>query len=115
MASGDFEKKRLQPAHGPDLHFEGRLVGAYSTQNRAETKRRWTELQLWETRGGAWIAESVGRTVDEREFDIVEAAVIEAGGEEEVRRRAVMEAWGWTSAAKAFAREQGWDVVRKVD
>lgn len=144
----DFRPIRLACSHGPDLHFDGKLCGSYTTQNKAGTKQRWTELRLWETPGGNWIAESVGCSSRDGEGEIREARVIEmevyhdvevvrtpprlgSGGyleaenfaasdlgpkiDEDARMGAAMEAWGWTTAAKAFARELGWDMIRRVE
>lgn len=110
----DYQKVRLSASHGPDTHFEGKLVHQYSTQNRDGSKDRWTELRLWETRGGAWIAESVGCSTRGNEREIREVAVIGVPFGEDIPLR-VMEAWGWTTAAKAFAREMQWDVVLRVE
>jgi hypothetical protein len=107
-----YQKVRLQVSHGPDLHFEGKVLHQFSTQNKAATKPRWTELRLWETPAGNWIAESVGMSTHEREGEIREADVIEESRDSKLR---VMEIFQWTSAAKAFARELGWDVIRRVD
>lgn len=118
----EFQKVRMAVSHGPDLHFEGRVIGSYSTQNNAGTKDRWTELRLWETRGGAWIAESVGCSSRRGEGEIREAAVIDREEDwlrsQEADRRMiaeVMQHFQWTTAAKAFAREMGWDVIRRVE
>lgn len=115
----EFQPLRLHVSHGPDLHFDGKLVGEYTTQNRAGTKRRWTELRLWETPAGNWIAESVGCSSNEGEGEIRTARAIEfphwhgdgtsAGSIEEA-----MDVWEWTTAAKAFARNLGWDVTQRV-
>lgn len=150
----EFKPQRLACSHGPDLHFSGKLCGSYSTQNRAGTKDRWTELRLWETPAGNWIAESVGMSTRGNEGEIREARVIEPcisiepgppGLAEAIRteitapmRQAIaergvdagftddwppsehriaqaMDLWQWTTAAKAFARELGWQVVRHVE
>lgn len=117
---------RLQVNNGPDIKFVGRLVYEYSTQNKEQTKERWSELRLWETEGGAWIAEKVGCSDKQREVDLVDALVIEptdgdldATGELQAGqlaewRNQVMAFFGWTVVAKAFARKAGWDVVREV-
>lgn len=120
----EFKPQRLACSHGADLHFDGKLLGSYSTQNRAGTKSRWTELRLWETQAGNWIAESVGCSSRENEGEIREARVIEdvhtkalvgeAADRLSVAREEAMDLWGWTTAAKAFARELGWAVVREV-
>lgn len=126
----DFQRVKLQQTHGPDVHFEGRLVHEFSTQRKDGGKDRWTELRLWETPAGNWVAESVGMSTRGGERELREAAVIEGGAaEERVRLRApidherhgretartqVMVAFGYTTAAKAFARKMGWDMVRQV-
>jgi hypothetical protein len=124
----EYQKVRLACAHGPDTHFDGKLIHEFSTQNRDATKDRWTELRLWETRGRSYIAESVGCSTRGNEREIREVTVIapghparEVAGRLEIDPEPgppptlVMEAFGWTTAAKAFAREMKWDVVRRVD
>lgn len=129
----DYKEQRISVTNGQDVHFKGRLLGAYSTQNKDSTKTRWTELRLWLTERSHWVAESVGRSTERGHVDLVDVRVIEIPGElvETVEvepgkfadvyapdlnaaQLAVMDAWGWTTAAKAFARTQGWDVTRKV-
>jgi hypothetical protein len=133
----DYQKIKLNCTHGPDLHFEGRVVHEYTTQRRDGGKDRWTELRLWETPAGNWIAESVGMSSRQGEIGLREAVVIdfhmlvrgatrdqaytdsEWDGTREAKMAEliplVMDAFGWTTAAKAFAREMGWDVIRRVD
>lgn len=118
----DFKPIRLQVSHGPNLHFEGKLIHSYSTQNGAGSKERWTELRLWETPAGNWIAEMVGCSSRGNEGDIREARLIRDGraartigmGIDAVVQQ-VMEAFNWTTAAKAFAREMRWDVTVRVE
>ncbi len=115
--ANEYQKVRLAVSHGPDLHFDGKLLGEYTTQNRAGTKDRWTELRLWETPAGNWIAESVGCSSREREGEIRAAGVVEAAAGETYGEavREAMQIWQWTTAAKAFARELGWDIIQRVD
>ncbi|WP_334656711.1 hypothetical protein [Sphingomonas panaciterrae] len=133
MAEGDeFTRQKFVVNNAPDVHFEGKRIGFYTTQSERRPKDRWTELALWETRGGAWIAEQVGRTSREGEQAIRDALVIEnVDGDRKVKidgqivtrevpsaaaaREMVMQFFGWTIVAKAFAREMGWDVVRRID
>lgn len=120
----DYKEQRISVTNGQDVRFKGRLLGEFTTQNKAGTKSRWTELRLWETEGGAWVAESVGCSDNEREVDLTDVAVIEpsdpekkglaAMRNEQQLREAVMQHFGWTTAAKAFAREMGWEVYRRV-
>ena len=111
----EFQKIRMAVNRGPDLHFEGRLVGEYSTQNKAETKDRWQELRLWETRSGAWVAEMVARSSRHGEGDFVTADAYIPDGDYEAARSNVMETFEWSPAAKAFARTMGWDVVVRIE
>lgn len=109
----EYKEQRISVTNGPDVRFKGRLLHEFSTQNRDGTKSRWTELRLWETEGGNWIAESVGKTDNQREVDLVDVAVI-GGGDADGSRHRVMEHFGWTTAAKAFARQAGWEMYRRV-
>lgn len=117
---------RLQVNNGPDVHFEGGIAYEYSTQSKGDDESRWTELRLWETVGGAWIAESVGRSTSPGQVDLRDVLVIEPT-EEELHATGprqhqllldwqyrVMAFFGWTTGAKAFAREAGWDVAVRV-
>jgi hypothetical protein len=115
----ELENVRIVVNNGQDVHFTGRLVCEYTTQNAAGNKSRWTDLRLWETEGGAWVAESVAASDNDREVDFATVLVIEPGGEDEVpdveaARLAVMDHFGWTTTAKAFAKEVGWDMKRRV-
>lgn len=137
-----FNKIRMAVSHGPDLHFDGKVVGEYSTQRKDGGKSRWTELRLWETPAGNYIAEMVGCSTVGNEGEIRAARVLghqelegivaikqmdlsrpetwESDGADEPRpslaqRRDAMDLWQWTTAAKAFARDLGWDVIRRVE
>lgn len=119
----DFTPIRLACTHSADLHFDGKLIGEYSTQNKAGSKTRWTELRLWETPAGNWIAESVGCSTRDGEGELREARVIQQpaqrsqgwGPGQAPPHEEAMDAWGWSTAAKALARQLGWDVIRRVD
>lgn len=111
----NFEPVRLSQNNGPELEFEGREIGFYTTQNREETKSRWQELTLWETPKGNWIAQLTGCSNSGSERDIVSAAVVPTGADEDGRRDAVMAFFGWSTAAKALARSMGWKMVRRVE
>jgi len=107
---------RLQVNNDQDLEFDGVLLGEYSTQNAAGTKDRWTEVRLWETRSKAWVVESVGCSSRGGDVNLRDARVIDtASASENEAELDVMAFLGWTIVAKAFAREMGWDVVRRVD
>lgn len=56
-----------------DIMFEGKVV-AFVSSDPEELGDRWTELTLYETRGGKFVAQSVGKTVypNERNFESCE-------------------------------------------
>jgi hypothetical protein len=116
--SGDLEDVELAVTRGAALHFRGKLLAEYSTQNRAKSKDRWTELRLWETVGGNWVAERVGCSDMGKERDLTDAAVLgpkPTGAADEMERRlAAMELWDWSTAARALARDLGWKFVQVV-
>lgn len=110
----EYQLQRLAVTNGPDIHFDGRVIGEYSTQNRAGTKDRWTELRLWETPAGNWVAEMVGCSRHEREGELRTARVVSALLDQPERIREVMTVFDWTPAAKALARQLGWNVIERV-
>lgn len=124
----EYTKQRMQVNNAQDLRFEGQLLQEYTTQNRDGTKDRWTEIRLWETVGGSWVVEQVGCSKRSGESNLRDALVIEEGrsnpaefaNEEDqvafdaMSRMEVMDFLGWTSVAKAFAKQAGWEVVRHV-
>lgn len=125
-----FVKRRLSVNNAADVHFNGKLLHEYSTQNAERTKTRWTELRLWETEAGTWLAESVGYSDRQGESELRDVAIFEKKSGLDVRKLAdpdfvdtspdrrqpdVMAFFGWTVVAKAFAREAGWDVIRRID
>ncbi len=113
--SSEMKAVRLIAAGGQDVEFTGRVVGEYTSQNANSTKSRWNELRLWETTGGAWVAEAVRCSSVARESDLRDVAVIDADTDDlEADKVAVMSHFGWRPEAKAFARIMGWDMTRRL-
>lgn len=112
----EFKPIRMPVTNGPDLHFDGQVIGEYTTQNKAGTKDRWTELRLWETPTGNWIAEMVGCSSRDREGTLRTARAIYKPStlDRTGQIREVMQLFEWTPAAKAFAKQLGWDVIERI-
>lgn len=71
---------RLHRDHEPDLVVENAvLVAEVSSKQDAAT--RWTELRLWRSGAGQFVAEQVGRSTLEREVDRCRAWVCADGAE----------------------------------
>lgn len=128
--AADFKSMKLVCSRGPTFEFKGKLLGEYSTDPQGK-KTKWTELRLWETPSGKWVAESAGCSDEPGHIDIIDAHVIR-GPVVLVDRQTLkdfeektpqtlsmefqaMEFWGWSSPAKALAKRLGWDLTVKVD
>jgi hypothetical protein len=130
IAAEGYNQKKITCNRGPTYEFLGRLLGEYSTDPQAK-RTKWTELRLWETPSGKWVAESAGCSDEPGQVDIIDAHVIR-GPVVLVERQTLkdfeektpqtlsmefqaMEFWGWSSPAKALAKKLGWRLVIEVD
>lgn len=125
-----FTRETIVCNRGPTYEFWGRLLGEYST-NANGRKSRWTELRLWETPSGKWVAESAGCSDEVGHVDIADACVIrgpiviierqtmtesqEKTPEIRSKEFQAMDFWEWTSPAKALAKKLGWELSVRVD
>lgn len=100
----------------PDVVFEGRLVARIdSRDHRRESERnegRWTELEIYETPAGNWVAVEHGRSDRANETDRTDVTFIERGNQFPMRCAAV-KAFGYGWLAKRMAELEGWDVREK--
>jgi hypothetical protein len=85
---------------------DARLVAEVSS--KTANADRWTELRLWRSAAGAWIAEQVGRSSIEGERDRCRAWV--CADEREVAKRMNR---GWLS--RELLRAAGIDDAERVD
>ena len=125
-----FTREKIVCNRGPTYEFWGKLLGGYST-NPQRTRSKWTELRLWETPSGQWVAESAGCSDEPGHVDIADAVVIR-GPVVLVDRQTLkdfeqktpqtlsmefqaMEFWGWSSPAKALAKRLRWNLHIDVE
>lgn len=108
-----FEPQRIVQRRGPTLLFDGALLAEYSTK-RHDDQDRWQIGEIWETRGGAYVAVLAGCSEAAGEDDHVTATIIEPGDDEQARRIAVLDALNWTIPARSMARDIGWRLEREV-
>lgn len=130
LIDAGFGFQKLKATRGPEFEFMGKLVGEYSTDPQGK-RTKWTELRLWETPSGKWVAESAGCSDEPGHVDIIDAHVIR-GPVVLIERQTLkdfeeqtpqtlsmefqaMEFWGWSSPAKALAKKLGWDLKVLVD
>ena len=129
-APDGFTREKIVCNRGPTYEFWGKLLGEYST-NPKRDRSKWTELRLWETPSGQWVAESAGCSDEPGHVDIADAVVIR-GPVVLVDRQTLkdfeqktpqtlsmefqaMEFWGWSSPAKALAKRLGWNLHIDVE
>jgi hypothetical protein len=108
----EYELQEIEAHQGPDVTFEGRLLGEYSARSKSST--RWTDYEVWETRGGAWIVVIIGRTSEESEQDYYSIKVL-APGDEQARILEAMDFMRWGYGPRALAKKLGWNLKVRVE
>jgi len=68
-AEHDYKDYTLKNDSGPDLTFTGYLV-AWSSSMSHKNHKRWTDLNLYRTKGGVYICEEIGRSTVDGEKDL---------------------------------------------
>ncbi len=112
LANQPLEQHKIPQTRGPLLQFAGRKIAETTFDTPGPTPSRMT-CQIWETKGGAYIAVTDYVTDD---FGDVRAIVVDAGPDEQARRFAVMKAFQWEQSAMKMARKQlGWDFVLEIE
>ena len=105
----DMETYTLTRDGERDVRFTGKLVaGASSHHYEGPRNIRWTEISLYKTQGGTWIAQTVGRTLWQGEHD--RHSVVMADTDEDLIDRL---GTGWL--AKEVYEEAGIDTAVNVD
>lgn len=110
--SNEIEKIRIGQLEGPTIKANGRLLGSLAAPSRPF--ERWFGGDLWETTGGAYIADSIHFSDIEGEDDHHRALILDAEMPEFDRRMAVMEHFNWTPQARAMAKRLKWSLVVEV-
>lgn len=110
--SDEFESIRIGQKEGPTIKATACLLGSLDQPRSAG--ERWFGGDLWETKGGAYIADSVHFSDIEGEDDHHRALILDADMPEFDRRMAVMEHFNWTPQARALAKRLKWSLVVEV-
>lgn len=111
--SNEIEKIRIGQLEGPTIKANGRLLGSLAAPSRSF--ERWFGGDLWETTGGAYIADSIHFSDIDGEDDHHRALILYPDMPEQERRMAVMAHFNWTHQARALAKRLGWSLVVTVD
>lgn len=108
----EFTPQRIGQKSGPKIKFNGRLLDELDMP--ASAGDRWYGGQLWETTGGAYIADSINYSDVPGEVAVHSALILYADMPELERQIAVMEHFAWTPQARSMAKRLGWKLVVEV-
>lgn len=108
----DIQSIRIGQKLGPKIKATGRLIGELDMP--ASAGDRWYGGQLWETTGGAYIADSINYSDVPGEVAVHSALILAADMAELERQIAVMEHFAWTPQARAMAKRLGWKLTLEV-
>jgi len=97
-----------------DITFTGELLASVTSSgdqarcNFSGTPGRWTELSLYQTKGGKLVCERIDRTCWEGEWTRYSGAVCESDAE-------VIAFFGYSSLAKELYKDTGIDAAVEVE
>lgn len=117
--SNEFNPKTLKPSRSVPVRFKGRVIAETQWDTREGC---WMRYTVWETKGGAYIAQIDGDVPGKPDqvhctVTVVEPIIDEAGERDETAMQiAVLNGFEWHDRAKALLkRKLGWTPVREVD
>ena len=111
--TNQYDPKTLKPSRGAPVRFKGRIIAETQwTTNEG----CWMRFTVWETKGGAYIAQTSGDVPGKPDqvrcsVTVVEPIYPSATGErdETAMQIAVLQHWDFHDRAKAMVkRELGW-------
>lgn len=112
--SGEWERQEIKPQAGPVVEFTGRPVAEQRFTTTGSDPMN-VGLEIWETRGGAYVAVTVTEPFDRPGFELVKVTVVEPQEDRQAMHFTVMEHFDWTDRARNMARKAGWGLRREVE
>lgn len=109
------ERVEIVQARGPTIEFWGRLLCSDEFETRGQDPMR-IELELYQTKAGALIAVTASTPVAREGHEVVRATVVEAQGDEQAMRFAVLDHWDWEIRARSMVTKKlKWQLRQDVD
>lgn len=113
--SGEWERIEIKQQHGPSIEFTGRMLCDTQFTTRGAERFDMT-LEIWETRGGAYVAVSASTLPGGTGREDERATVVGRQDDPKAMQFAVMEAFKWHSEAKRMVRKAlSWDLAIEVE
>lgn len=103
---------RIGQKTGPKIKATGRVLDTLDTP--ASAGDRWYGGTLYQTTGGAYIADAINFSSLMGEDDLHNALILYPDMPELERQIAVMEHFAWTPQARAMAKRLGWKLTIEV-
>ena len=103
---------RIGQKIGPKIKATGRILN--ELDEPASRGDRWYGGILYQTVGGAYIADAINFSDIPGEVDVHSALILYADMPELERQIAVMEHFAWTPQARAMAKRLGWKLTVEV-
>jgi hypothetical protein len=101
---------------GPTIEFTGRLLGDIDFEITSGRGAMKMTLEIYETRGGALVAVSASRLLEEAGFEDVRAIVIPKQDDVQAMQFAAMDFWTWeTRARRMVQRKLKWSLKMQVE
>lgn len=113
IPEGDIISIRIGQKAGPKIKATGRILDRLDEP--ASAGDRWYGGILYQTTGGAYIADAINFSSLMGEDDLHNALILYPDMPELERQIAVMEHFAWTPQARAMAKRLGWKLEVRVD
>lgn len=112
----EFTPQKIKQLRGPPIVFDGAML----CQTQFDTYHGQISgamfLELWQTRGGNWIAVSRFEPDDNERWIDERAIVIDKRDDELAMRLEAMYFWDWENRARDMVRKKlRWDLTVRVD
>lgn len=106
----EYQNKTLKPSMGAPVRFTGRIIAATQWTTKEAC---WMRYTVWETRGGAYIAQISGDVPNKPDqvhctVGVVEPILVNAAGERDdlAMQIAVLDFFDWHDRAKQMLKKQ---------
>ena len=108
----EYQAKTLKPSRGAPVRFKGRIIAETEWDTRDGC---WMRFTVWETRGGAYIAQISGDVPGKPDQVHCSVTVVEPHPNPTAMQIAVLQHFDFHDRAKAMLkRELGWSPVIEV-
>lgn len=103
----------IEQDYGPKVDFTGRILSANEFVTKSDNPM-YVTMKVWQTKGGALIAQLTTEPNDGGGYRAVRCEVVEVADDLQSMWFAVMDFFDWTDGARSMARKMNWNLRREV-